>query len=368
MFKTSSKGGAAQFCTEIELLLCCARTCVDSKTVARVKVLLRQGVDLAYLMRVAQRHGVLPLVYWNLYNVGPVPTAAVLDQFRGYFRTNTIRNIILAEELIEILKLLKTQNILAIPFKGPLLAALAYRNLALREFFDLDLWVHQRDFAAAQTVLESRGYRLEVQTPWESCFVRNDGKMAMEVDLHSGITPPDFPLALDFDQLCERLRHVELSTRIVPTFSPEDLLIILCIQVAKDAWECRNRLLQLSDIRAVIDSEQTIDWRNLMRQARTIGCQRMVLLGFRLVNELLEASVPMEILQEAAAHRGVETLCQRVRAVLFGAATTGFPSSFVLRHHAIDRARDRVRHALWYFYFRKDRALVASPRSLSGHG
>jgi hypothetical protein len=192
--------------------------------------------------------------------------------------------------------------------------------------------------------------------------------MAMEVDLHSGITPPDFPLALDFDQLCERLRHVELSTRIVPTFSPEDLLIILCIQVAKDAWECRNRLLQLCDIRAVIDSQQTIDWRKLMRQARTMGCQRMVLLGFRLVNELLEASVPMEILQETAAHRGVETLCQRVRAVLFGAATTGFPSSFVLRHHAIDRARDRVRHALWYFYFRKDRALMASPRSLSGHG
>jgi hypothetical protein len=367
MFKTSSEGGAGQFRAEIELLLCCARTCVDSKAAARVEVLLRQGVDVAYLMRVARRHGLLPLVYWNLHKDCPIPKA-VLDQLRGYFRTNAIRNIILTEELIEISKLLKTQNILAIPFKGPLLAALAYRNLALREFFDLDLWVHQRDFAAAQTVLESRGYRLEVQTPWESCFVRNDGKMAMEVDLHSGITPPDFPLALDFDQLCERLRHVELSTRIVPTFSPEDLLIILCIQVAKDAWECRNRLLQLSDIRAVIDSEQTIDWRNLMRQARTIGCQRMVLLGFRLVNELLEASVPMEILQEAAAHRGVETLCQRVRAVLFGAATTGFPSSFVLRHHAIDRARDRVRHALWYFYFRKDRALMASPRSLSGHG
>ena len=84
-----------------------------------------------------------------------------------------------------------------------------------------------------------------------------------------------------------------------------------------------------------------------------MGCQRMALLGFRLVNELLEASVPKEILQEAAAHRGIETLCQRVRAVLFGAAATGFPSSFVSRHHAIDRARDRVRHALWYFYFRK---------------
>ena len=367
MFKTSSKGGPGRFCAEIELLLCCARTCLDSKTAARVKVLLRQGVDLAYLMREARRHGLLPLVYWHLHKVCPVPNA-VLDQLRGYFRANTVRNIILAEELIEILKLFKTQNILAIPFKGPLLAALAYRNLSLREFFDLDLWVHQRDFAAAQTVLESHGYRLEDEAPWEFCFVRNDGKMAMEVDLHSGITPPDFPLALDFEHLCERLCHVELSTRIVPTFSPEDLLIILCVQVAKDAWECRNRLLQLCDIRAVIDSQQTIDWRNLMRQARTMGCQRMALLGFRLANELLEASVPTAILQEAAAHRGIETLCQRVRAVLFGAAATGFPSSFVLRHHAIDRTRDRVRHALWYFYFRKDRALVASPRSLSGHG
>ena len=366
MFKTS-KGGAGQFCAEIELLLCCARTYVDSKTAARVEVLLRQGVDLDYLMRVARRHGVLPLVYWNLHKVCPVPQA-VLDELRDYFRTNTVRNIILTEELIEILKLLETQNILAIPFKGPLLAAVAYRNLALREFFDLDLWVHQRDFAAAQTALESRGYRLEDQVPWESCFLRHEGQMVMEVDLHTGITPPEFPFALDFEHLRERLRHVELSGRIVPSFSPEDVLIILCVQVAKDAWEWRNRLLQLCDIRAVIDSQETIDWRNLMRQARTMGCRRMALLGFRLANELLEASVPREILQEAAAHRGIETLCQRVRAVLFGAAATGFPSRFASRHHAIDSARDRVRHALWYFYFERDRVLVALRRSLSGHG
>jgi Uncharacterised nucleotidyltransferase len=366
MFKTSSEGGTEQFGAEIELLLCCARTCVSSETAARVKVLLRQGVDLACLVRMARRHGVLPLVYWNLHKVGPVPET-VFDQLRGYFRTNAVRNIILAEELIEILKLLKTRNILAIPFKGPLLAAVAYRNLALREFFDLDVWVHQRDFAAAETALKSRGYRLQVQAPWESCFVRNDGKMAMAVDLHRGITPPDFPFALDFDHLCERLRRVELSRRIVPTFSPEDVLIILCVQVAKDAWECRNRLLQLCDISAVIDSHPTIDWRNLMRQARAMGCERMALLGFRLVNELLEASVPIEILQEAAAHRAIGTLSQRVRAVLFGAAAPGFPSSFVSRHHSIDRARDRIRHALWYFYFRKDRALVALPRCLPGH-
>ena len=73
--------------------------------------------------------------------------------------------------------------------------------------------------------------------------------------------------------------------------------------MAKDAWEWRNRLLQLCDIRAVIDSQETIDWRNLMRQARTMGCRRMALLGFRLANELLEASVPREILQEARAER-----------------------------------------------------------------
>jgi hypothetical protein len=365
MFKTSRKGGAGQFCAEIELLLCCATTCVDSKTAARVEVLFRQGVDLAYLMREARRHGLLPLVYWNLHKVCPVPTA-VLDELRDYFRTNAVRNIILAEELIEILKLLETKNIVAIPFKGPLLAALAYRNLALREFFDLDLWVHQRDFATAQTVLESRGYRLEVQVSWESSFLRNAGQMAMEVDLHSGITPPDFPYALDFEHLCERLCYVQLSTRTVASFSPEDVIIILCVQVAKDAWEGRNRLLQLCDIRAVIDSQETIDWRNLMNQARTMGCQRMTLLGLRLVSELLAASVPKQILQEAAAHRGIETLCQRVRAALFGAATTGFPGSFISRHHAIDRGRDRVRHAFWYFYFRKDRALAALPRSLYG--
>ena len=76
MLKTSSKGDAGQFCAEIELLLCCAKACVDSKTAARVEVVLRQGVDLAYLLRVAGRHGVLPLVYWNVHKVCSVPKAA----------------------------------------------------------------------------------------------------------------------------------------------------------------------------------------------------------------------------------------------------------------------------------------------------
>jgi hypothetical protein len=196
MWKTSSKVDAGQFSAEIELLLCCGRTCVDAKTAERINVLLRQGVDLAYLIGAARRHDMLPLVYWNLHKICPFPKAA-LDQLRDNFRRNTVRNIVLTEELIEILKLLKTQVYSRSHSKAPLLAALAYRNLALREFSDLDFWVHEGDFAAAQAVLESRGYRLEVQAPWESCFVRNDDRMAMEVDLHRGITPPDFPFKLE---------------------------------------------------------------------------------------------------------------------------------------------------------------------------
>ena len=130
----------------VELLLSCARTRLDNQGVERIEALVREELDWAYLVELAGKHGVMPLLYWNLHTVCPQAVHKdILDLLKRSFHENARRNLFLSGELLELLKLLEGEGIPAIPFKGPVLADFVYGNLALRSIWDLDLLVHKHD-------------------------------------------------------------------------------------------------------------------------------------------------------------------------------------------------------------------------------
>jgi len=55
-----------------------------------------------------------------------------------------LHNFFLTKELLELLTLFEAHCIPASPYKGPALAIMAYGNLALRQFSDLNILVHKR--------------------------------------------------------------------------------------------------------------------------------------------------------------------------------------------------------------------------------
>ena len=75
---------------EIELLLCCARVHLDSERAERMRELLQRNIDWEYLLRMATRHGMMPLLYWHLkaHCADAVPQE-ILDQLRDYSIANT---------------------------------------------------------------------------------------------------------------------------------------------------------------------------------------------------------------------------------------------------------------------------------------
>src|SRR5262245_19761424 len=83
---------------ENELLLCCARTCVEPEIAHRISRLLRQNINWRRLVAAALGHGVMPLLYQSLNTTCPeaVPTS-ILAQLRNHFHTNTGRNLFLAD-------------------------------------------------------------------------------------------------------------------------------------------------------------------------------------------------------------------------------------------------------------------------------
>jgi hypothetical protein len=309
---------------EVELLLCCARTSKTPETAARIGALLQENIDWKYLLWAAHRHTIVPLLYWHLDETCPeaVPEST-LDHLRDHFRTTNLRNLVLTGELLKILNTFKARGISAVPYKGPALAASIYGNIALRQFDDLDIIVHRYDVPKAENLLTSLGYRPRYQltstqraaflrSQCEHLFTRDDGRSVVE--LHWEITERHLSFPLDIERLWERLEQIPLGGYIIPTLSPEDMLLVLCAHGAKHLWE---RLGWICDVAELIRVHQNMRWEQVMAQAGALGGERMLLLGLFLANELLGAALPKDVLQRVRVDPTVKGLAGRIYEQLF---------------------------------------------------
>jgi len=342
---------------EAELLIRCARARKNSETTAQIGALIRGGIEWEYLLRIADEHSMMPLLFWHLDDAPPelVP-ARVLARLRERFHRNAQRNLLLTAKLIKLLDLLKAHELLAIPYKGLVLAT-SYGNLALREFVDLDLLVHKRDVPRATELLSAAGYQpqFRLTRAQEAAFLRyncehafvheDDGSM---VDLHWAITERYFSFPLDPECLWERLHRVSLGGSDVPTFSPEDSLLILCVHASKDAWE---RLRYICDVAELVRTHQDMDWRRVVERAGRLGSERMLFLGLLLARDLLETPLPDEISRRAHADPAVEALVRRIGERLFQRIDHS-PRRFVeipfrpIHMKMRERLRDKVRYLI----------------------
>lgn len=343
--------------SDFELLLCCARTSQDPVDSARIQTLLRKGIDWEYVLPLAERHGIAPLLYWNLNATCPdaVP-ANVMARLRDHFHANGRRNLVLTGELLKILDALEERNVAAIPYKGPVLAAVAYGNLALREFGDLDILVRKDDAIKAREVLTSLGYspQYRMTQAQEAAFLNYDRQYTLirddgcVVELHWTVTPRAIYFLLDPEYLRKRAGRVALGGVTVPSFSPEDLLLILCVHGSAHLWE---RIGWICDIAEVVRVSGNVDWERLVKRASELNCKRMLLLGLFLAHDLLDAHLPEGVLREARADAQVKALAAQVHRRLFAedpGARELFEGSALWQFHfrMIEQLRDKLRYCI----------------------
>jgi len=133
---------------EQRALLCCARVDFDDGGRRDLAALLRGGIDFAALGREAQRHGLGALLWRRLSDVAdsgcPPETLAAL---RAEAQESAIAGLARARELVALIAGLGEAGVAALAIKGPVSALLAYGDLGLRRFSDLDLLVAPEDVA-----------------------------------------------------------------------------------------------------------------------------------------------------------------------------------------------------------------------------
>ena len=287
------------------LLLLCARTRLDDAATAEVRMLAERGVDWACLLVAAAEHAVAPLVCRRLDDIaGDTLPPLWRDRFRDAFRRNVHRNLFLTSELFRVLAALGARGVGATPFKGPVLAARAYGDIALRQFADLDIIVPHCEIAEAHRALMSLDYRSELDEdetrepsragkPIPGQYAYHHEARSTHIELHTEATLRYFPRPLDLQALNSRRKTIEFACGEAPTFSAEDLLVLLSVHGSKHFWD---RLGWIADIAALMQSSGGLDWESVIEHARRLGAERMVLLGAELARALLNAPLPDRIL------------------------------------------------------------------------
>ncbi len=252
-----------------ELLLLCARRQIGADTSKRILAIASGQPDWNALLAAASEHTLTSLVCKNLQDCAPAALPAPWrERFaRSYFECSC-RNLALTAELFRVLAALESCGVSATPYKGPVLAAQAYGDVALREFSDLDIIVPQRQIVAAHEALLDLGFCPEIaaiepsqsprRTPGQYAYRNGAGTPWKLVELHTERTLRYFPAALDLQALCTRRQPITLAGRQVLTFSAEDTLLLLSVHGSKHLWD---RLSWIADIAALTARSHPLETR-----------------------------------------------------------------------------------------------------------
>jgi hypothetical protein len=306
---------------EVRLLILCARTKISPEHETEIRRLVGTELDWAAFVDAAAAHGVLPLVCHQVFAIcGEAIPANWHAQMRQRFEETAQRNLYLTAEMFRLANLLRSEGMFAVPYKGPLLAAQVYGDLALRQFADLDFAIRQKDLPRAATALIANGYKPAFgtiasdegtrPTHSEYQFVRSEGNVVVE--MQTEVTLRYFPQKLDFDALEIRLITVSIAGGEILSFSPEDTLILLAVHGAKHFWE---RLLWIADIAELCQAPPGMDWPAVFSRAEEMGVSRMVNLALYVAHRMLEAPLPDDVLdrvmRDAVAKKLGNQICEQ---------------------------------------------------------
>lgn len=259
-----------------------------------------ENVDWTRLVEIAYQHGVNGLLCRALLQqeAGVVP-AEISGACQIHLESCAEHNHKLADQLSNILSVLSSHGVSAIPFKGPVLAMKAYGDLALRSFRDLDFLVRHEQIESTLSVLRELGYHHEhglSPRQWRA-FVGYAGQdilfgEGVPFEPHWEFAPSTMALDVDYGALWDRSVDFQFNGQVVQSFAPEDELIILCLHGCKEKW---SKLKWVVDAAEFVSSNPGLDWEAVFVRAERQGMARMVRLTLALCQQLLSLSLPDQV-------------------------------------------------------------------------
>jgi hypothetical protein len=309
----------------------------------------------------------------NLGSAADIVPGHFLSRLKRESVSNSQNVLHLIGKQLHVYKLFKENGIPLALFKGPLLAQMAYGEIALRQAGDIDILIHRQHFDRARSLLESLGYEMfpqltatqlasHLNNHCEIQFMRDDWFTV--VDLHWDLAPRSFVFRVKADEVMSRLQSVSLAGTMVETFGAEDSVLYQSMHGAKHLW---RRLEWITSLAETVRSTPRINWDVLLDRANKAHATRILALGLRLVENFSDVATPSHVLATLDSDGTMQRMAQGVREEIFttyGAADSTETNRYYLR--IMDRKRDALLSTLRAIFVPTlpDFKAVALPASL----
>jgi hypothetical protein len=342
---------------EHEQLLLCSRVSIAATDAARIQHLLHSSLDWNVFLLTASRNHVLGLVSSRLQaTCADAIPRETLDFLRDCSTRITERNRYLAGELKRICNLFRMNGIPALPFGGPVQAAMAYQDASLPEIKNLEFVLDQRHVLRARDLLVADGYRRDYT--WDAAreaaelrFRRVIGLDRSEDGVHvwlfCDLDPGSYSRLLKLESLTPST--VSLDGESIATLNAEDALLHACVHATAEALSPHLSLISAT---AHLASHLNADaWERFLDRAGVLGVRRKAFVILALAGDLLGASYPEAIESAIRADREVPRLCAHVIGCVFS-DTDYVPGmrkraalQLAARERRVDQARFLIRLA-----------------------
>jgi hypothetical protein len=267
---------------DIILIIECCKIEQDSKQIEEKISLIK---DWDEFISTVYSHGVFPLVYLTLKKYEDKISSNVLNYMKSIYMDIVKYNMLLTSELINIMKLLEENNIKAIAFKGPTLSQLAYGDITLRQYVDLDILVEKEDLTKVNKINLDNNYlctnnkliekskNLEYIKDITYINIKKNVNLEIHIKLFS------FYLLNNFD-IFKRNQNISISNYNFKVFNINYLIVYLSIHGSRHIWE---RIEWIVDInRLLINQSDKIDFDEIYSIAKKLDSEISVNLAFYL--------------------------------------------------------------------------------------
>lgn len=303
----------------------------------------------------AHNHGVILLLYKKLKNLKQqVAPSEIMASLKAFYNNNAIRNLRMGQKLIKLINILSTEKIDAITFKGPCLAIRAYKDLSMRTYCDLDIYIRKEDFERVYDLLELYGYKShfphikKTKKLWKRTgrdFLFLD--KTIFYDFHQRITQGSKQFQITED-IWKNTSFTTINSCKVKVLSSEYTVLALCIHGAKHNW---LHIKLITDIAFFISSNRDLDWSLIISKAKNMGCLNITLAGILLSNELCGLPLPLEIKKEINKNKRAKKLTNNIKnRILRGKTNSGRLSEFLCIPRTMDSISHRLRYISYYIF------------------
>ncbi|MGI6483983.1 MAG: nucleotidyltransferase family protein [Methanobacterium sp.] len=340
---------------EDELLIYLVQTSLNHETEIEVKNLFENGVDMDYLFAKASYHGLSPLVYCSLKNYQDNLTENVWRSWEDNFFRNTQKNLLFMGELLKLLQIFNKNNIIVIPYKGPIMALYSYGHLSLREFRDLDIYINKSDFYNVKKILVNENYEtvLNLDSSKEEEYMKSQREYkfknkynGLNLEIHWNVAgfSFSFPYESSFPISKNLFKIISINDQEIKMFSDEDLLLILSLHSAGHLW---SRLLWVCDIAELIKGSEGMDWDQIIEKAKYLAIERILYLNLSLSQIIFNLKLPKKVQNCIKDETQVEILEEQVLNLIFNSENVNIFSKvklrFNMRENKINGFKDIIR-------------------------